>query len=213
MIRVFIADDHRILADGLRTLLQSREDIEVVGSGHDGLEVLKFLESNKVDVLLLDINMPNLDGIETASRVSTQYPDVHMLALSMHNKGSYIRKMFDHGVLGYVLKNVGEEELVEAVRTVAKGENYLGSDASKILLESAIEKHPIAISKPDLTRRENEVLQLISKQLTTQEISKQLHISLNTVETHRKNLLSKFGARNSVGLVRAALELDLLDDL
>lgn len=212
MIRVFIADDHQVLLDGLNTLLESVDDLTVVGTAHNGQEVLDFLQKESVDVILLDINMPVLNGIETCKRLNKDFPDVKVLALSMYEKASFIQQMLKNGALGYILKNTGQDELVEAIRTVHAGEQYLSKVVSDTLMQSLIGK--AAASRqyiPEMTRREKEVLALIAKELTTQEISDELHISLNTVETHRKNLLSKFGVRNSVGLIKVALERGLLE--
>ena len=212
MIRVYIADDHQVLLDGLKTLLTSFEDIEVVGVGHNGKEAIEFLQDNQVNVMLLDINMPEMNGIDACKIISKEYPEVRIIALSMYNKASFIQQMLKSGALGYILKNTGQEELVEAIRTVHQGEQYLGPTVSKTLMSSMLgrmKKNQSYI--PELTRREKEILALIAKEYTTQEISDELHISLNTVETHRKNLLSKCGARNSVGLIKVAYERGLLE--
>ena len=212
MIRVFIADDHQVLLDGLHTLLGSVEDLEVVGTAHNGREVLDFVKRELVDVILLDINMPVLNGIETCKILSKEYPDIKILALSMYEKASFIQQMLKNGALGYILKNTGQEELVDAIRTVHAGDQYLSKVVSDTLMQSLIGKSAASRQYiPEMTRREKEVLALIAKELTTQEISDELHISLNTVETHRKNLLSKFGVRNSVGLIKVALERGLLE--
>ncbi|MBX2816552.1 MAG: response regulator transcription factor [Saprospiraceae bacterium] len=212
MIRVFIADDHRVLVDGLQTLLLDIEDIQVVGTGHTGLEALAYLQDHEIDVLLLDINMPQLNGIETAKRVSKEFPSVHILALSMYNKASFIQQMLKNGAKGYILKNTGRDQLIEAIRTVASGQQYLGQSVSQTLMNNLLSGQDQSMSFiPEITPREKEVLHLIAKEHTTTEMSAALGISLNTVETHRKNLLSKFGVRNSVGLVRAAMAKGLLD--
>ena len=212
MIRVLIADDHQVLLDGLNTLLDSVEDLIVVGTAQNGQEVIDFVKENEVDVILLDINMPILNGIETCKILSKEYPAVKVLALSMYEKASFIQQMLKNGALGYILKNTGQDELVEAILSVYNDQQYLSKVVSDTLMQSLIGKS--AASKqyiPEMTRREKEVLFLIAKELTTQEISDELHISLNTVETHRKNLLSKFGVRNSVGLIKLALERGLLE--
>ena len=212
MIRVYIADDHQVLLDGLKTLLTSFEDIEVVGAGHNGKEAIEFLQSNSVDVILMDINMPEMNGIDACKIISKEHPEVRIIALSMYNKASFIQQMLKSGAAGYILKNTGQEELVEAIRTVMQGEQYLGKTVSRTLMTSMMGKKKDSQSYiPELTRREKEILELIAQEYTTQEISDELHISLNTVETHRKNLLSKCGVRNSVGLVKVAYERGLLD--
>ncbi len=212
MIRVYIADDHQVLLDGLQTLLATVDDLTVVGVGQNGQEVLKFLKDHEVDVILLDINMPVLNGIETCKILHKDYPELKVLALSMYEKASFIQQMLKNGASGYILKNTGQDELVEAIRTVNGGGQYLSKVVSDTLMQSMMGKSALARQYiPEMTRREKEILTLIAKEYTTQEISDQLHISLNTVETHRKNLLSKFGVRNSVGLIKVALERGLLE--
>lgn len=212
MIRVFIADDHQVLLDGLHNLLDSVEDLAVVGTAHNGREVIDFIKKEPVDVVLLDINMPVLNGIETCKILNKEFPQIRVLALSMYEKASFIQQMLKNGALGYILKNTGQDELVDAIRTVYAGEQYLSKVVSDTLMQSLMGKSASTRAYiPEMTRREKEVLTLIAKELTTQEISDELHISLNTVETHRKNLLSKFGVRNSVGLIKVALERGLLE--
>ncbi len=212
MIRVYIADDHQVLLDGLTTLLSTFEDLEVVGFGHSGKDAIEFVKSNEVDVMLLDINMPEMNGIDACKIICRNHPGVKVIALSMYNKASFIQQMLKSGAMGYILKNTGQEELVRAIRQVHAGEQYLGDHVSKTLMTSMLgrmKKNQSYI--PELTRREKEILDLIAKEYTTQEISNELHISLNTVETHRKNLLSKCGVRNSVGLIKIAFERGLLE--
>jgi DNA-binding NarL/FixJ family response regulator len=212
MIRVYIADDHQVLLDGLHTLLSSIEDIDVVGIGHNGREAVAFLQDHQVDVMLLDINMPDMNGIDACKIISKDFPSVKIVALSMYNKASFIQQMLKSGASGYILKNTGQEELVSAIRTVHSGEQFLGPMVSKTLMASMLGRAQKTKNYiPELTRREKEILALIAKEHTTQEISGTLNISLNTVETHRKNLLSKFGVRNSVGLVKIAMERGLLE--
>jgi DNA-binding NarL/FixJ family response regulator len=212
MIRVYIADDHQVLLDGLNTLLSNIDDLEVVGMGHHGKEVLQFVKGQEVDVILLDINMPVLNGIETCKILQKEHPSIKVLALSMYEKASFIQQMLKNGAAGYILKNTGQDELIEAIKTVHQGEQYLSKVVSDTLMQSLMGKSSSTRPYiPEMTRREKEVLSLIAKELTTQEISDHLHISLNTVETHRKNLLSKFGVRNSVGLIKMALERGLLE--
>jgi len=212
MIRVLIADDHQVLLDGLNTLLDSVQDLAVVGTAQNGQEVIDFVKENEVDVILLDINMPVLNGIETCKILTKEYPAVKVLALSMYEKASFIQQMLKKGALGYILKNTGQDELVEAIRSVYNDKQYLSKVVSDTLMQSLMGKSAASRQYiPEMTRREKEVLTLIAKELTTQEISDELHISLNTVETHRKNLLSKFGVRNSVGLIKLALQRGLLE--
>ncbi len=212
MIRVFIADDHLVLLDGLKLVIESQDDLELAGSAHSGEEVLHALEKIETDVLLLDINMNGMSGIETCSIVKKQYPGVKVIGLSTYDKGSVIRKMLKSGAVGYVLKNAGSDELLKAVRAAARGEIYINQQVNQLLLDELTNSTKVRQDFiPTLTRREKEVLRLIAHEHTTPEIADKLFISQNTVESHRKNLLHKFGVKNVAGLVRNAMEKGLLD--
>lgn len=213
MIRVFITDDHPVLREGLVSMLAAEAGFEMAGVAAGGSETLARIGEAQADVLLLDINLRDMSGIEVARQVREKHPEVRILALTMYDKGSYIQQMLRQGALGYVLKNAGKNEILEAIRTVHRGKLYLDRQVSDSLMNNLRNIRSGGPSEvTDLTRREKEVLRLIVGEYTTQEISEKLFISLNTVESHRKNLLSKLNARNSAGLVRIALEKGLLDD-
>jgi DNA-binding NarL/FixJ family response regulator len=211
MIRVLLADDHKVLLDGLQNLLADLKDITCAGAVANGGEVMSFLEDNLVDVILMDINMPVLDGIETTRRVKEKFPEVKVIALTMLEQGSFIQLMLKHGASGFLLKNSGKDEVLTAIRSVAVGGQYLGPEATQLLMDNmkgqSLKKRAFI---PRLTRRENEVLKLVAEGLSTSQIAKQLFISFNTVESHRKNLLTKFGARNGAELIRMAAERGML---
>lgn len=213
MIRVFIADDHTVLREGLVAMLRVEPGFEIAGYASRGSETLAMIGEARSDVLLLDINLGDMSGIEVARLVHEKHPDVRILALTMYDKGSFIRQILRQGASGYMLKNAGKNEILEAIRTVHRGGLYLDRQVSDSLMNSLRNIRSGGPSEvTDLTRREKEVLRLIVDEYTTQEISEKLFISLNTVESHRKNLLSKLNARNIAGLVRIALEKGLLDD-
>ena len=214
MIKVLIADDHRVLIDGIRSILSDQPDIEVVAEALTGPAVLEQLTRHEVDVVLLDINLPGKDGIETCKIITGQYPGLQVLALTMFNEGSFIHGMLKSGAKGYLLKNSGRDEVIAAIRAVHSGEKYFSREVSNTLIESMMPGNERKSSGfiPKLTRREKEILKLILEEHTTAEIAKKLFLGLSTVETHRKNLLSKVGARNTAGLVRVALEHKLLKD-
>jgi DNA-binding NarL/FixJ family response regulator len=210
-IRVLLADDHKVLLDGLQNLLSGIPDIECAGRASNGKAVLDFLEEHEVDVILMDINMPVMDGVEATKKVHEKYPDVKIIALTMLEQGSFIQQMLKNGAVGFLLKNSGKDQVLNAIRTVSLGGQYLGPEATQLLIENMQgedEKKRAFI--PKVTRRELEVLELVSNGLPTQEIADTLFISFNTVESHRKNLLSKFGARNVAELVRMAVERGIL---
>ncbi len=211
-IRVAIADDHQVLIEGLILLLKDAGEILFVGQANNGIQLLKLLAEVPADVVLLDINMSGMDGLETCRRLRRDFPRTQVLALTMYDKGSMVQQMLKAGAAGYLLKNTGREELIQAIKEVATGKTYLSGSANQALLDHL--RHGVTAASsgglPELTRREQQILKLIAQELTTQEIANKLHISLNTADTHRKNLLGKLGAKNTAGLIRIAMEKGLL---
>ncbi len=216
MTKVLIADDHSMFADGIASILNNEDTIEVVGSCIDGPTALEFLSQQEVDILLLDVNLPGMSGIDVCKKVTAQYKNTKVLAISMFNEESFVTEILNNGALGYILKNTGREELLKAIDTVLNGKSYFSEDVTQTIMKGLMKhKSDKAISTPPLpkiSRREKEVLALIMQEHTTQEIAKKLFISLKTVESHRSNLLAKLNARNTAGLVRIAMENNLLGD-
>ncbi len=211
MIKLLIADDHQVLIQGLVELLNGYKHINVTHTAYNGQQVLSILKENKIDVILLDINMPILNGLDTCKIVTEKYPKTKVLALTTLNKGSFIQQMLKNGASGYLLKNTCQEELINAIETVYKGETFINEQTNKILLNSLMNKNSNSSFIPTLTRREKEILDLIAQEMTTKEVSESLHISLNTVETHRRNLIQKFNVKNSVGLIREAMHKGIIE--
>ncbi|MBX2827685.1 MAG: response regulator transcription factor [Flavobacteriaceae bacterium] len=212
MIRIYIVDDHKMVIEGLELLLRNEANIEIAGTALTGEEAIQKIPSAQVDVVLLDINMPGLNGIDTCKQLLKDNPELKVIAISMHKESSLIRMMLSSGAKGYVLKNAGQEEVVEAITKVNAGKNYLDQAVNEIVLNSVMkqpDKH-YTNNFPTLSRREKDVLTCILDELTTQEIADKLNISFGTVETHRRNMLIKTGARNTAGLVRIAMEYELL---
>jgi DNA-binding NarL/FixJ family response regulator len=200
---VFIVDDHYMVVEGIRSLLQHETNVEWTGHAMNAASCRAFLKQRKPDVILMDINLPDTSGIELCKEVKELYPSVFIIGLSTFNQQSFIQKMLDNGASGYVLKNATQEELLEAIETVMKGKTFLSVEASQTLRKD--EGNQII-----LTRREKEVLELIAEGLTNNEIAQKLFISVTTVDTHRKNLLAKFGARNIASLIKAAVQQHLI---
>ncbi len=210
MIHVFIIDDHKMVIDGLELLLQNNKTIKVVGTATSGEEGIKTLPKINPDVLLLDINMPGINGIDTCKEILKILPDLKIVAISMHKESSLIKMMLSNGAKGYVLKNAGQDEVITAIETVYSGKMYLDATVNDIVVNSVANNSKKKQSPfPSISRREKEVLQLILDEHTTQEIADKLFISFGTVETHRRNMLIKLGAKNTAGLVRIALEYGL----
>ncbi|HRI33091.1 MAG: response regulator transcription factor [Saprospiraceae bacterium] len=215
MIKIVIADDHTMFVDGIESILKNETNIKVVDRCFNGKKVFDILKKKAVDVLLLDINLPELNGIQVAQRIQKEYPQVKILALSMYNEESFVTEILKSGALGYVLKNTGRIELIKAIETVASGQTYFSAEVTETIMgrlrKKNTQKKKNNILLPKISRREREVLTLIVKEHTTQEIAERLFISLKTVESHRSSLISKLNVRNTAGLVRATIEYHLLD--
>jgi DNA-binding NarL/FixJ family response regulator len=219
MTKVLIVDDHKIVRDGIAALISSEQNISLVGQCTDGSEVVEFLKHHDTEVILMDIMMPNMNGIEATKLAMKEFPDLKILCLSMNNEYNYIQEMLNAGAAGYILKNTGADDLLTAIKTVAEGKHYFSPEVTDIV----INKH-ISGNKPDakaeenakllqsLTNREIEVLKLIAQEMTNVEIADKLFISRRTVDTHRQNLLQKIGTKNSIGLVRFAYSNGLIED-
>jgi DNA-binding NarL/FixJ family response regulator len=217
MIHVLIADDHKMFVDGIDSILRNEEDIEVVDRCYDGPSVFKAVEEFPVDVILLDVNLPGMTGIEVTEKLMKQNPKTKILALSMYNEESFVSEILRKGALGYILKNTGRTELVDGIRTVYGGKSYFSKDVTQTIMKSlmkqrtAEKKTKRSLHIPKLSRREKEVLKYIVEEFTTTEIAEKMFIAQKTVESHRASLLSKLNARNTAGLVRIALENNLLE--
>ncbi len=205
-IKVFIVDDHYMVIEGIQSLLSNDPDIEFSGHASTAISCLSYLDRNEPDVILLDISLPDMSGIELCMEIKKTHPAIFILGLSTFNQHSYIEKMLENGASGYLLKNATKKELSLAIKTVYDGKKYLSYDASMTLRDL----HAASSQGPVLTRREKEILKLISEGLTNPGIADKLFISVATVETHRKNLLAKFRVRNTASLIKTAAENKLL---
>ena len=202
-VKVFIVDDHYMVIEGVRSLLQNEPHISWIGHAGSSESCLAFLKHHEPDVILMDINLGNESGIDLCKTVKEHYPGIQILGLSTFNQQSFIQKLMDNGASGYVLKNATRTELTEAIFTVCDGKKYLSSEAFQMLRQK---EEPVII----LTRREKEVLELIADGLTNNEIAIKLFVSVTTVDTHRKNLLAKFQAKNIAMLVKMAMQQKLI---
>jgi DNA-binding NarL/FixJ family response regulator len=205
MIRVFIVDDHPLVQEGIRSLLSGEKDIELCGYAMTAGSCLGFFLNNTADVLLMDIELPDMNGIELCKEVKTKYPGVMVLGLSTFNQGSYVTRMMENGASGYVVKNADKKELLEAIHEVNKGKIYLSFEAGQ-----ALRKNNAAPQVPLITRREKEILTLIAEGLTNPEIAEKLFVSSSTVDSHRKNLLAKLNVKNTAALVKFAMDHSLI---
>lgn len=211
-IKVVVADDHKILLDGLKSLLQKQKDIDVVGVYDNGKKLFDDISNASPDIAIVDINMPEMNGIELTRKIKEFYPAIHVIALSMFDDGAHIIDMVEAGVSGYLLKNVGDKELAEAIKTVSEGKMFLSPEVSEKIASMAISQQR-KLSQPDeprLTERELEILKLISDEKSNAQIAGLLFISERTVETHRKNMLRKTNNKTIVGLLKYAIEKQLI---
>lgn len=215
MMKILIADDHAMFVDGIESILVTESDIDIVGRCYTGQSVLDFVKEKEVDIILLDVNLPDINGIEVCKESLKMRPSLKILAITMFNEESFVQEILNNGAKGYILKNTGREELLKAIRTVSTGESYFSKEVTEIIMKGLMSKrksnNKTTAIFPKISRREKEVLKLIVEEFTTQEIADNLYISLKTVESHRSSLLAKLNARNSAGLVRVAIENNLID--
>lgn len=202
--KIFIVDDHYMVIEGIRSLLQNEKSIEWMGHAMTAASCLAFLDRQLPDVILMDINLPDKSGIDLCKEVKAKYPSSFIIGLSTFNQQSFIQKMMDNGASGYVLKNATQEELMEGIEMVMRGKTYLSDEAALSLQKNNNSEVPI------LTRREKEVLELIADGMTNAEIAGKLFISVTTVDTHRKNLLAKFEAKNVASMIKAAAQMQFI---
>lgn len=209
-IRILLCDDHRIITDGLKGLLEGDPDMSCVGVAENGAEALQTLEHLRVDVVLMDLDMPVLDGLAATERIKAEHPSVKVIILTMHDEPAMVQRMVDLGADGYLVKNCGREELLLAIRDVHAGRRHFGSALMESVLHQRQESAAQSGLLKDLSEREVEVLAALAEGLTNKEIGERLFISPRTVDTHRTNLMKKLDTHNVAGLVRIAIKAGLV---
>ncbi len=214
-ISVLIADDHALIRTGIATLLQHYDDFAVVGEATDGAEAVEMTGKLQPDVVLIDLAMPRVNGIEATRLIRERYPNTKVLVLTMHENDEYISQIFKAGASGYVLKDASRDELCRAIRAVAKGEKFFSARVSDIIVENFIKRKETPhdeLSSADipLTKREKEILALVAEGLTNQQIADKLFISPRTVDTHRTNIMQKLDLHDVASLVRYAIKHGLV---
>jgi len=210
-ITILIADDHQLIRKGLRILLQSQEQFEVVGEAENGIALLQCLQKIRPDILLLDISMPDMTGLEVAQQIQLQAHPPHILFLTMYNTLAYIEEALLLGVSGYVLKDAAPHELFIAIETIMRGEVYLSPAISAQIMKGFQQKTPKLSVDQLLTQRQLEVLRLVAKGSSSKEIARELGISIKTIETHRSQIMQRLDIHNMTGLVRYAVKMGLVD--
>lgn len=215
MIRVLIADDHNVFVEGIASLISGSAEVEVVQRCYNVSSVVEALATAPIDVVLLDISFPHVDdGLGLCEQITRAHPATNVIALTMHDDASLIKRMVKKGAKGYLLKNTTKSELLQAIRTVYDGKQYFNDAVMRLLLhdEPRAKKATSGFgAKPNLTPRESEVLALIAQGLTTQQMATQLFVSAKAVEFHRSSLLMKFGVPNTALLIKTAMEMQCID--
>ncbi len=205
MIRVYIIDDHQMIIEGIHSLLQGEQNIEWMGSTKSPDDLMDFLTRSQPDVLLMDINLPQRSGLDLCREVKEKYPGINIIGLSTFNQPSVIRKMQENGASGYLLKDASRNEILEALQQVSKGKEYVSFSVAEALKKSGSE-----LLLPALTRREKEILELIAEGLTNKKIAAKLFLDRTTINTHRKNMLTKFNVTNTAALIKIAVTNQLI---
>ncbi|TAK30070.1 MAG: response regulator transcription factor [Chloroflexota bacterium] len=212
-IRVLLADDHTVVRAGIRTLLDSEPDMEVIGEASNGREAVRKVGELRPDVVVMDIAMPELDGMKATRELIARQPDIRVVVLTMHDDEEYFFEVLNAGAMGYVLKNAAPTDLVTAIRTVSQGNVFLYPTVAKLLVQDFVRRgapddRP---SSDGLTDRELEVLRLIAEGRTNQEIADNLCLSINTVQVHRAHIMEKLDLHNRAALVKYAIKKGLID--
>lgn len=212
-IKVVIVEDHKLFREGLKSLLSDKADLEVVGEAGDGLEAIRVVKKCRPELMLLDLSMPKMNGISVMKEIKNQFPDIKIMALTIHESDQYVLEAFEAGADGYCLKDAGRNELMVAVESVLQGKRYISPSISENVLEgymSGRKKLKSKTSWDTITQREREVLKLLGEGFQNKEISDMLHISVKTVEKHRANIMNKLDLHNAAALTAFAIEHGLV---
>ncbi|MCR6638576.1 MAG: response regulator transcription factor [Sporocytophaga sp.] len=212
MIKVLLVDDHGIVRDGIKATLSNEKNIKIIGEASNGIEAIEQVKKLTPDVVVMDISMPEMNGIEATSIISDRYPNTKTLILSMHDNEDYILKSIESGASGYLLKDTGKEEFIKAITTISKGDKYFSTPVSSIIAEGYLQKIKKGSAPDDdsdsfgLTKREKGILKMIINGNSNREIADSFTISIRTIETHRFNIMKKLKVKNAAELVKLALE-------
>ena len=215
-VRLFLVDDHKMIREGLKNFLSDQEGFEIVAEAENGIDCLNQLENLEVDIILSDLNMPEMDGLELIKKIKETRPELKVIALTMMGESQHIKQMLAEGAVGYLLKDCSEEELISAINTVHQGGTYYSPEVTNIILNNIRKIKPLkskVVTDMPLTDREKEVLHLILKEYSNKEIADSLFVSVRTVDAHKRNLLDKTGSKNVAGLVLYAIDRQLFDDI
>lgn len=209
-IKILLADDHQILREGLRRMIEKEPDMEVVGEADDGRSIVKMAKKLVPDIVLMDITMPDLNGMDATRQIVSEVPGVKVLALSMHQENKYVTGMLEAGAMGYLLKGCTFQELVTAMRSVMNKNVYLSPKIADMVVKGYLGKSPKVFAQPILSNREREVLQLLAEGNSVKETAYKLGVSVKTIETHRRHIMEKLQISNSSEIVKYALREGLI---
>lgn len=211
VIKVVIVDDHQMFIDGITSLLRREKHIQFVKEANNADEAFDYIKRHDVDILITDISMGDISGVELTKMVKAEFPEVKVLVLSMHNDREIIGEILLAEAEGYILKNTGKGELLEAINNIINGDTFYSKEVLRIMMQKVKKQSEIEASTRDITDREREIINLIAQELTTAEIADKLFISPRTVDTHRKNIMSKVNAKTVVGVIKFAFKNGLID--
>ena len=207
-IKILIADDHQIVREGIKNMLSEINDFEIVGEAENGKEAIEKVKELSPDIVIIDISMPVMTGIEAIKIIKENFPRVKTLVITIHSEVEYVEQIFKSGATGCLYKSAGKTEFELAIRTIANGQNYFSSIMSRILVE---EKYFNKADNNPLTKRELEILKWIAEEYSNQEIADKLFISVRTVETHRKNMMQKLNVNNTISLIKYAIKQGIIE--
>jgi two-component system, NarL family, response regulator DegU len=219
-INIILADDHSIVRDGIKSTLSSEKNLSIIGEASNGLEAVDIVKKLQPDVAILDISMPEMDGLQAVKKITSLGLPTRCLILSMHDKEEYVMEAIESGAAGYLLKDTEKEEFVRAINAISKGEKYFSTTVSSILVNGYLQKMkvgPSVVDKPGeraddsiLTKREKNILKMVVEGKNNKEIAEELDISIRTIETHRGNIMKKLRVKNAVEMVKKAIEEKLV---
>lgn len=214
-IKIILADDHRLFRDGVRSILSNQDHVEIIHEVSSGVELIESIKTHPCDIVISDISMPEINGIEAAQWIYDNKPEINVLILSMHINEAYIHKSMKAGVKGYLPKDVSKEELLLAIQTIYEGKEYFGQEISDLIFKSYVKETKMEAqgisAKVELTNRELEIVKLVAEGLLNKEISDQLKISIRTVDTHKANIIQKLKLKSSIDIVKYAIKNGIIE--
>lgn len=210
-IRIIIADDHQLFREGLANLLAESKDIEIIAQAENGIEAINKTKELDPDIIIMDIGMPVMDGVEATRQLLIELPKTKVIALSMHADKQYIKGMFDAGAAGYLFKNCAYDELIKAIRTVYSGKKYLSEKITEIMIQDYLSKEEnITVNNSELTDRESEILKLLAEGVSINDISDKLFVSIKTIGTHKQHILEKLNLKSTTDIVKYAIKKGII---